>query len=85
MLDWFQPEREISIDEQNFERYRGDDPHKPAPKSLMDEKSSPTPSPESDPNLVTWDGPNDPANPQNWSKSRKWVITAICIIMTVNV
>jgi hypothetical protein len=25
-----------------------------------------------DPNLVTWDGPNDPANPKNWSFKRKW-------------
>ena len=24
-----------------------------------------------DPNIVDWDGPNDPANPRNWSKRRK--------------
>ncbi|KAF2141375.1 uncharacterized protein K452DRAFT_319005 [Aplosporella prunicola CBS 121167] len=23
-------------------------------------------------NLVTWEGPDDPANPKNWSNSRKW-------------
>lgn len=26
-----------------------------------------------DPNLVDWDGPNDPANPRNWSKTFKMV------------
>ncbi|KAI0124087.1 major facilitator superfamily transporter [Xylariales sp. AK1849] len=25
-----------------------------------------------DPSLVTWDGPDDPENPKNWSKGRKW-------------
>lgn len=25
-----------------------------------------------DPNLVTWDGPNDPQNPRLWAKKRKW-------------
>ncbi|KAK6815608.1 hypothetical protein PG987_016612 [Apiospora arundinis] len=27
---------------------------------------------QSDPNLVTWDGPDDPANPQSWSMTRKY-------------
>jgi hypothetical protein len=30
-----------------------------------------------DPNLVTWDGPDDPANPKNWSKKQKWFATFI--------
>ncbi|KAF8622782.1 hypothetical protein AX15_006750 [Amanita polypyramis BW_CC] len=38
-----------------------------------------------DPNLVTWDGPDDPENPQNWSKLYKWVLITILIIATVNV
>ncbi|KAF2273658.1 MFS general substrate transporter [Westerdykella ornata] len=29
------------------------------------------------PNLVTWDGPDDPANPKNWSMKRKWAATFI--------
>ncbi|EXJ96236.1 hypothetical protein A1O1_01362 [Capronia coronata CBS 617.96] len=28
------------------------------------------------PDLVEFDGPDDPDNPQNWSKKRKWAITA---------
>lgn len=27
--------------------------------------------PNSDPNVVDWDGPNDPENPLNWSSSKK--------------
>ena len=33
--------------------------------------------------IVDWDGPNDPANPHNWSKARKWVITGAAIIGTL--
>jgi multidrug resistance protein len=29
-----------------------------------------------DPNIIDWDGPNDPENPQNWAASRKWGIIA---------
>lgn len=28
-------------------------------------------------NVVGWDGPNDPQNPQNWNKSKKYTVTAI--------
>jgi len=30
-----------------------------------------------DPNLVTWDGPDDPAHPKNWTKKQKWVATLV--------
>ncbi|KAI9689241.1 MAG: hypothetical protein M1822_000979 [Bathelium mastoideum] len=30
-----------------------------------------------DPNLVTWDSPEDPANPKNWSGGRKWAATFV--------
>lgn len=30
-----------------------------------------------DPNLVTWDGPDDPDNPKNWGKGRKWAATLV--------
>lgn len=32
---------------------------------------------EQDPNLVTWDGPDDPKNPKNWSQRRKWAATLV--------
>ncbi|PSN70043.1 MFS general substrate transporter [Corynespora cassiicola Philippines] len=36
-----------------------------------------------DPNLVTWDGPNDPANPKNWSVRRKWAATFLVSAFTL--
>lgn len=30
-----------------------------------------------DPNLVTWDGPDDVQNPKNWAFRRKWAATLI--------
>lgn len=35
--------------------------------------------------LVTWDGPHDPANPHNWSKAYRWWATILCGVMTLNV
>lgn len=51
----------------------------PLPPTKEDEKADP------DPNMVTWDGPDDPTNPQNWSTGYKWFITIVCGIMTINV
>lgn len=38
-----------------------------------------------EPRAVTWDSPNDPNNPQNWSYSYRWFITLICGLLTLNV
>ncbi|KAJ5312978.1 hypothetical protein PENANT_c018G03255 [Penicillium antarcticum] len=38
-----------------------------------------------DPNLIEWDGPDDPENPQNFSACRKWLITVVLGLMTVSV
>ncbi|KAJ5937595.1 hypothetical protein N7454_003937 [Penicillium verhagenii] len=36
---------------------------------------------ESDVEIHTWDGPDDPENPFNWSKTYKWVLTlTVCFI-----
>lgn len=32
---------------------------------------------EKDPNLVEWDGPDDPENPYNWSAKRRWIYTVL--------
>jgi hypothetical protein len=37
---------------------------------------------DKDPNLIDWDGPNDPENPQNWPARRKWIITVSMGMMT---
>ncbi|KAI4523073.1 MFS general substrate transporter, partial [Schizophyllum commune Loenen D] len=34
---------------------------------------------------VDWDGPDDPANPRNWSLAKKWRITCICSLITFNI
>ena len=36
-----------------------------------------------DPNVVSFDGANDPTNPQNWSTFRKWSIVAIISAMNL--
>ena len=35
-----------------------------------------------DPNLVDWDGDDDPANPQNWKRRRKWAAIALVSAFT---
>lgn len=39
-------------------------------------------SPSKDPNLVTWDGPQDPANPKNWPTGTKWSYTVAVSVFT---
>jgi hypothetical protein len=35
-----------------------------------------------DPNLVDWDGPDDPENPLNWTTSRKAMMTTSIALIT---
>lgn len=32
--------------------------------------------------IVTWDGPNDPDNPRNWSNRRRWTVTLVVSFFT---
>ena len=77
----------LGQDETAFSRYGGDYVEEPSPRSPPErQKSLHIPSkPEKDPNMVNWDGPDDPENPQNWSKSYKWLLTLICMLLCVNV
>lgn len=38
-----------------------------------------------DPNLVEFDGPGDPGNPQNFSKGKKWRITILLSLLTLTI
>jgi MFS transporter, DHA1 family, multidrug resistance protein len=38
-----------------------------------------------DSNLVDWDGSDDPENPQNWPKTRKWLVTMCLASMTLTI
>ncbi|KAF9481756.1 MFS polyamine transporter [Pholiota conissans] len=71
--------------EEEIERYGGDEPQDPEPKPAIFRVATVPALPKVDPNMVTWDGPGDPENPQNWKNRYKWFVTVICIIMTVNV
>ncbi|KAF2112687.1 major facilitator superfamily domain-containing protein [Lophiotrema nucula] len=37
---------------------------------------------DEDPNLVVWDGEDDPENPHNWTRGKKWRVTIVLGIMT---
>jgi len=36
-----------------------------------------------DPNIVDWDGPDDPENPMNWPMKKKWMNIAVLSILTI--
>jgi hypothetical protein len=77
---------ETERDEARFEFYGGNDPEDPPPKNFSSSSPLPfLPKPNTDPNIVTWDGPEDPENPQNWSVWYRWCITIACTVMTLNV
>ncbi|KAG6819112.1 hypothetical protein H0H93_015357 [Arthromyces matolae] len=78
-------QREITRNESRMEKYGGDDIEEPVEKT--DEGITKDSSPETtiDAQQVTWDGPDDPENPQNWSKKYKWFVTISCALITVNV
>ncbi|KAG6853761.1 hypothetical protein C0991_001591 [Blastosporella zonata] len=74
-------DREITRDEHRMEKYGGDDIEDPTERTAGPSSATST----VDSNQVAWDGPDDPANPQNWSTKYKWFITVACSVMTVNV
>lgn len=47
-----------------------------------DKKESETTKQEVDPNIVDWDGPDDPKNPINWSEKLKWANVAVISSVT---
>jgi hypothetical protein len=47
------------------------------------EKKGDETSNEKDPNIVSWDGPNDPLNPMNWPMKKKWLNIAVLSVMTL--
>lgn len=41
-----------------------------------------TEKPPTDPNLVTWEGPTDSANPKNWTTNKRMIITVLVSLFT---
>jgi hypothetical protein len=77
---------ETERDEARFEFYGANDPQDPPAKNNSSTSPLPfLPKPNTDPNVVTWDGPEDPENPKNWSFWYRWWITILCTVMTLNV
>lgn len=33
-------------------------------------------------NIIGWDGPDDPGNPRNWTKRRRWIVTLVVSLFT---
>lgn len=60
-------------DSVNKDLEQGDSDREPEPAPAKDEK---------DPNLVDWDGPDDPEKPQNWPASKRWMYTVTLGLMT---
>ncbi|KAF7368736.1 MFS general substrate transporter [Mycena venus] len=92
-------ESELAVEEERIQRYGGNDPADPPPKS-PDRRASSTFTRDRQsrrfstmtrastsalvhPEEINWDGPDDPTNPQNWSDRRKWGITFVIVLMTV--
>ncbi|CAE6446657.1 unnamed protein product [Rhizoctonia solani] len=69
------------VDDNRSKTDRGDvdeviAPGEESPEIIKDEKG--------DPFLVQWDGPDDPANPKNWSRLFRWYITALGGVAVLN-
>jgi membrane protein insertase Oxa1/YidC/SpoIIIJ len=85
----FQGEERATLEAEPDEARFGACGAKDSQDPLPNKKSAPLlpflPKPNTDPKLVTWNGPNDPDNPQNWSFWYKWWLTIVCTVMTLNV
>src|ERR1700729_2470918 len=69
----------MHVTENEEDRYDGDDAQEP-----VSEKPAPSQD-NKDYNLVTWDGPDDPDNPRNWSTPYKLFLTTLSCITALNV
>ncbi|KZM20465.1 uncharacterized protein EKO05_0004578 [Ascochyta rabiei] len=72
------------VEETTYEEIRGGIPYEhdveAAKPELAKKKSSRS---IQDPNLVSWESADDPANPKNWSMKRKWAATLIVSCFTL--
>ncbi|KAF6805695.1 MFS multidrug transporter [Colletotrichum sojae] len=64
----------------NDDHHAGPSMIPPSEKDVREHEHKPD-DPE-DPDLVTWSGPSDPANPKNWPKHKKWTATILVSCFT---
>jgi hypothetical protein len=71
------------------EKYNAEDTQETPSKLQHDDSIPPKPRVSDqgdnypDPNMIDWDGPDDPENPKNFSVGRKWLATILCIFMVL--
>ncbi|OAL57136.1 MFS general substrate transporter [Pyrenochaeta sp. DS3sAY3a] len=70
-------------DERTYEEIRGGIPNEHDVEAPFALEKKQTMKSVKDPNLVTWDSDDDPANPKNWSTKRKWAATFIVSSFTL--
>ena len=51
-------------------------------KDSASKKDPPADDAVADPNIVDWDGPDDPANPRNWTKKKK-MLNVVLVSLSV--
>ena len=66
--------------EASIDNYGGQAPEEPNAN-----KTTAPPKEQEDDYVVTWDGPNDPTNPKNWTVKRKYILSFLCCLCTLNV
>lgn len=54
-----------------------------ANQSDLERKPSPPPSPQDDPDIIDWNGPDDPDHPLNWSGKKRIGHVVIVSIITL--
>jgi hypothetical protein len=74
-----------STDERREDESAGDDKPLDPNDAAVTPSPSPLPAPKdkSGPDIVTWDDPNDPANPRNWSVKYRWFLTLLISIINL--
>lgn len=76
-MDGSEPPSQNGVDKKIGYRAEGDDVERGSTPA-DDSQSGPR-----DPNLVDWDGPDDPMNPLNWPFRKKFVATATISVITL--
>jgi hypothetical protein len=81
------PEREANLAEREVHDEGGNEPLDPPAKSKEGRPPAGGPPPpslkdEKDPNLVDWDGPDDPTNPMNFTTRYKWWLTSVVLVLS---
>lgn len=54
-----------------------------SPAATLESPSSIAPKyPDDKEDIVGWEGRDDPENPRNWSKKRRWIVTLVVSLFT---